>query len=65
MCDLHRRRSSSLYFVFAITFVVCIHTTFAATPDTPPNAALSPEIQGDLLMVHRSYAAERLFQGRR
>src|SRR3984957_5605876 len=69
MCDLQRRRSSSLYliFKFAVTFVVCIHTTFAATPNAsssatdvatpPPSAALSPEIQGDLLMVHRSYAA--------
>ena len=67
MCDLQRRRSSSLYLIFVFTFVVCIHTTFAATPNTspsatevavpPPSAALSPEIQGDLLMVHRSYAA--------
>ena len=57
MCDLHRRRSSSLYLIFVFTFVVCIHTTFAATPNASPNAALSPEIQGDLLMVHRSYAA--------
>jgi tetratricopeptide (TPR) repeat protein len=69
MFDLQRRRSSSLYliFKFAVTFVVCIHTTFAATPNAsssatdvatpPPSAALSPEIQGDLLMVHRSYAA--------
>src|SRR6204780_6017755 len=69
MCDLQRRRSSSLYliFKFAVTFGVCIHTTFAATPNAsssatdvatpPPSAALSPEIQGDLLMVHRSYAA--------
>ena len=67
MSDLHRRRSSSLYFVFVFTFVVCIHTTFAATSDTspstpevaapPPSAALTPEIQGDLLMFHRSYAA--------
>ncbi len=47
--------------------MVCVHTTFAATSNpspsatdvaTPsPTAALSPEIQGDLLMVHRSYAA--------
>jgi tetratricopeptide (TPR) repeat protein len=67
MSDLHRRRSSSLYLISVLTFVVCIHTTFAATPNTspsatevavpPPSAALSPEIQGDLLMVHRSYAA--------
>jgi tetratricopeptide (TPR) repeat protein len=67
MSDLHRRRSSSLYLIFVFTFVVCIHTTFAETPNTSPSAtdvaappssaALSPETQGDLLMVHRSYAA--------
>jgi tetratricopeptide (TPR) repeat protein len=45
--------------------VVCVHTTFAATnpaPATdvatsPSTAALSPETEGDLLMVHHSYAA--------
>jgi tetratricopeptide (TPR) repeat protein len=67
MSDLHRRRSSGLYLLFVFAFVVCGHTTFAATPNpspsvtevsTPlPTAALSPEIEGDLLMVHRSYAA--------
>jgi tetratricopeptide (TPR) repeat protein len=67
MSDLHRRRSSGLYLLFVIPIVVCVHSTFAATlnpsPDAtevaapPSTAALSPEIQGDLLMVHRSYAA--------
>ena len=38
MCDLHRRRSSSLYFIFVVTFVVCIHTTFAATPNASSSA---------------------------
>lgn len=72
MHDLHCRRSSSLYLLLIFITVVCCHTTFAATsnpspsvpavsiPDvsTPaPAAALSPEIEGDLLMVHRSYAA--------
>jgi tetratricopeptide (TPR) repeat protein len=67
MKDLHCCRSHSLYLLFVLALVVCVHTTFAATPDTPPpapdvatpppTAALSPEIQGDLLMVHRSYAA--------
>jgi tetratricopeptide (TPR) repeat protein len=67
MSDLHRRRSSSLYLLLVLPIVVCVHTTFAATPNpaTDPTevvtststAALSPEIEGDLLMVHRSYAA--------
>ena len=68
MRDLHRRRSSSLcclLFVFPIG--VCVHTAFAATTDASPLATevapsqpattLSPQIEGDLLMVHRSYAA--------
>jgi tetratricopeptide (TPR) repeat protein len=68
MSDLHRRRSSRLCLLLVFAFVVCAHTTFAATPNAPVNAAdlptttssnpnLSPETQGDLLMVHRSYAA--------
>jgi tetratricopeptide (TPR) repeat protein len=65
MSDLHRRRSSGLCLIVVFISVVCVHTTFAATnpaPATdvatsPSTAALSPEIEGDLLMVHRSYAA--------
>ena len=72
MRDLHRRRSSSLcLLLLASAFAVCAHTTVAATLNPSLNAsddatdvatatpavALSPEIQGDLLMVHRSYAA--------
>jgi tetratricopeptide (TPR) repeat protein len=68
MRDLHRRRSSSLYFLLVLPLVVCVHTTLAAMLNSspaatevaapPPVAAqLSPETQGDLLMVHRSYAA--------
>ena len=67
MSDLHRRRSSSLSLLFVLPLVVCFHTTFAATPNSSPAptelaaapsaAPLSPEIEGDLLMVHRSYAA--------
>ena len=66
MSDLHRRRSSGLCFLFVFAIVVCVHTTFAATPNAssaatevapPPTAALSPEIEGDLLMIHHSYAA--------
>jgi tetratricopeptide (TPR) repeat protein len=67
MNDLQRRRSSGLCILFMFSFVVCVHTTFAATPNPspsatdvaapPPTATLSPEIQGDLLMVHRNYAA--------
>ena len=67
MNDLQRRRSSGLYLLLVLPLVVCVHTTFAlmlnpsssatdvATPS--PTAALTPEIEGDLLMVHRSYAA--------
>jgi tetratricopeptide (TPR) repeat protein len=67
MNDLQRRRSSGLYLLLVLSLVVCVHTTFAATSNpsssatdvaTPsPTAALTPEIEGDLLMVHRSYAA--------
>ena len=67
MNDLQRRRSSGLGFLIVFSIVVCGHTTFAATPNPspsatdvaipPPTATLSPEIEGDLLMVHRSYAA--------
>jgi tetratricopeptide (TPR) repeat protein len=67
MHDLQRRRSSGLSLFLVFVLVVCAHTTFAATPNpsssatdvaTPSStAALSPEIEGDLLMVHRSYAA--------
>ncbi len=67
MNDLHRRRSSGLVLLLVLPLVMCVHTTFALTPNpsspatdvaTPsPTAALTPEIEGDLLMVHRSYAA--------
>ena len=67
MSDLHRRRSSSLCISLVFTFVVFVHTTVAAALNTSTDAtevapsstatALSPEIEGDLLMVHRSYAA--------
>ena len=67
MNDLQRRRSSGLSLLLVLPLVVCVHTTFALTLNpssaatdvaTPsPTAALSPEIEGDLLMVHRSYAA--------
>ena len=67
MNDLQRRRSSGLSLLLVLPLVVCVHTTFAATLNpsssatdvaTPsPTAALTPEIEGDLLMVHRSYAA--------
>ena len=67
MNDLQRRRSSGLALLLVLPLVVCVHTTYAAIPNpsspatdvaTPsPTAALTPEIEGDLLMVHRSYAA--------
>jgi tetratricopeptide (TPR) repeat protein len=66
MSDLHRRRSSGLCLISVFISVVCVHATFAATSNpapatdvatSPSTAALSPEIQGDLLMVHHSYAA--------
>jgi tetratricopeptide (TPR) repeat protein len=67
MNDLQRRRSSGLSLLLVLTLVVCVHPTFAATSNpssaatdvaTPSlTAALTPEIQGDLLMVHRNYAA--------
>jgi tetratricopeptide (TPR) repeat protein len=61
MSDLHRRRSSCLNLLMVLATVVCVHTTFAETPNSSPSKAevakLSPEIQGDLLMVHRSYEA--------
>jgi tetratricopeptide (TPR) repeat protein len=65
MSDLHRRRSSGLALLLAFSFVACVPVTFAETPNpdpTPTEVAstaptLSPEVEGDLLMVHRSYAA--------
>jgi tetratricopeptide (TPR) repeat protein len=67
MRDLHRRRSSGLCCLFVLILGVFVHTAFAATYDTSPSATevptaipipeLSPELSGDLLMVHRSYAA--------
>jgi tetratricopeptide (TPR) repeat protein len=67
MSDLHRRRSSGLALLFVLPIVVCVHTSFAATPNSSPSASevttlptetpLPPQTQGDLLMVHRSYAA--------
>ena len=66
MSDLHRRRSSGLCLILVFVSAVCVHTAFAATSNPAPatdvatlpsTAALSPEIQGDLLMVHHSYAA--------
>jgi tetratricopeptide (TPR) repeat protein len=67
MNDLQRRRSSGLVLLFVLPFVMCVAITFAATSNPPsaatdvatpsPTAALTPEIEGDLLMVHRSYAA--------
>jgi tetratricopeptide (TPR) repeat protein len=67
MNGLQRRRSSGLVFCIVVSLVVCGHTAFAATPNSsdsatgvaapPAPAMLSPEIEGDLLMVHRSYAA--------
>ena len=64
MNDLHRRRSCCLNLFLLFATLVCAHTTFAETPNPSPSvtgvapaAKLSPEIEGDLLMVHRSYAA--------
>jgi tetratricopeptide (TPR) repeat protein len=67
MSGLQRSRSSSLCFLLVFPIAVCVHTTFAATPNPAPSATdvalpsesatLSPESEGDLLMVHRSYAA--------
>jgi tetratricopeptide (TPR) repeat protein len=66
MSDLHCRRSSGLSFLLVLPIVVCVHTSFAETPNPSPSAAeptqaqtsaISPELQGDLLMARRSYAA--------
>jgi tetratricopeptide (TPR) repeat protein len=67
MSDLHRRRSSGLTLLSVLLTVVCAHATFAVTPNSSPSASeaatlptassLPPQIEGDLLMVHRSYAA--------
>jgi tetratricopeptide (TPR) repeat protein len=67
MSDLPCRRSSGLALFFVVLTVVCGHTTFALTPDSPPSTPdvatlptttpLSPQAEGDLLMAHRRYAA--------
>src|SRR3984957_21306356 len=67
MRDLHCRRSSGFWFFLVLPMVVCVHTSFAETPNPSPAAAevattpqasvLSPELEGDLLMAHKIYAA--------
>lgn len=67
MSGLQRSRSSSLCFLLVFPIAVCVHTTFAETLNPVPSATdvaapsetvtLSPESEGDLLMLHRSYAA--------
>ena len=66
MSDLQCRRSSGLCLTLVFVSAVCVHTAFAATSNPAPaddvsvsasTPALSPETQGDLLMVHHSYAA--------
>jgi tetratricopeptide (TPR) repeat protein len=72
MRDLPCCRSARLCFLLGISIVVCAHATFAATVEPAPATSniaatdsslpdhapqLSPEVQGDLLMVHRSYVA--------
>jgi tetratricopeptide (TPR) repeat protein len=72
MSDLHRRRSSSLTrLLFVFPLVLCVPAMLAATPAVTPDPApvatevvpsqqiepLSPQVEGDLLMVHRSYVA--------
>jgi tetratricopeptide (TPR) repeat protein len=66
MSDLHCRRSSGLALLFVLSTVVCVHTTFAETPNSSPSALeatlpttapLPPQTEGDLLMVRRQYAA--------
>ena len=67
MSDLHRRRSFGFCLTLLLSCVVCLHTTVAAALNSSSDAtevapsatvaAMSPELQGDLLMVHRSYAA--------
>ena len=39
MSDLHRRRSSGLALLFVLPIVVCVHTSFAATPNSSPSAS--------------------------
>jgi tetratricopeptide (TPR) repeat protein len=67
MSGLHCRRSSGLCFSLVLPILVCVHTSFAETPNPSPSATqvaippqtspISPELDGDLLMAHRSYAA--------
>jgi tetratricopeptide (TPR) repeat protein len=66
MNDLQRRRSSGLCCLVALSFAVFVHVAVAATTDPSsviattqpaPSMTLSPELQGDLLMVRHSYAA--------
>ena len=67
MSGLQRSRSSSLCFLLVFPIAVCVHTTLAETLNPVPSATdvaapsetttLSPESEGDLLMVRRSYAA--------
>ena len=68
MSDLQRSRSSSLCFLLVLPIAVCVHTALAETLNPAPSATdvaapsetittLTPESEGDLLMVRRSYAA--------
>jgi tetratricopeptide (TPR) repeat protein len=73
MSDLHCRRFSGLCFLLVLPIAVCVPTSFAETPNPSPSAteaalqpqtsAISPELEGDLLMARRSYeAAIRAYQ---
>ena len=67
MSGLPCSRSSSLCFLLVFPMAVCVHTALAATLNpapsatdvaaSPENPSLSPESEGDRLMVRRSYAA--------
>ena len=68
MSDLQRSRSSSLCFLLVLPIAVCVHTALAETLNPASSATdvaapsettstLTPESEGDLLMVRRSYAA--------
>ncbi len=67
MKDLHRRRSSGLSLLLVPMMVVCMHTTSAATlnpaasdvevVNPPTRSSITPELEGDLLMARRNYAA--------
>ena len=54
MSDLHCRRSSGLCFLLVLPIVVCVHTSFAETPNPSPSATEVAAPAADLRHLARA-----------